>query len=188
MGMYTALSLGVEIRKDAPQIVIDVLNEMVGGREIDFVLPDHPLFKCNRWSFMLRCDSYYFDYQTHFSFEHDHISGTYFLSGVSNLKNYGGEITLFLDWLQPYIHQASAGFIGWTQYEEDDFPTLLMLKCVGDGKELIRVNPFDLLKLVMNAEDLIEELMPGVKDCAIDIGALNDFLIAASATRKELWI
>lgn len=130
MGMYTALSLGVQLKKDIPQHVIDVLRYMVGDYDLfdELVLhPDHKFFnQCSRWQMLLRCDSYYFDYQTGWTFEFDNISQTYFLSGVSNLKNYDNEIKLFVDWLSPYIHPSTCGFIGWTMYEEQWAPDLIM--------------------------------------------------------------
>ena len=129
MGMYTALSLGIELKRDVPQHVIDVLRYMVGDFDDGYTLtshPDHPFFDCARWHFLLRCDSYYFDWQTHWSFEKDHINEQYYLSGVSNLKNYNNEIVQFMSWIRPYIDDSAQGFIGWTQYEEQLAPDLII--------------------------------------------------------------
>ena len=123
MGMYTALSLGVEFKKGTPGPVIRTIRQMM-GQQIPFeAWPEGALFRCGRAQWMLRCDSYYFDYQTHFSFEKDGISKSWYLSGVCNLKNYNDEIELFLKWILP--HLETTGFIGWKMYEEDDEPTLL---------------------------------------------------------------
>lgn len=142
MGMYTAISLGVNLRKDTPDSVIRVLEYMTGQVEdgrpagmyhvsaagdairalVDKV-PDHPLFDTDRWGIMLRCGSYYFDYQTGWELRKDNFAG-YFLSGVSNLKNYSSEIDKFLDWLCPYINDDNV-WIGWKMYEEDVSPTLI---------------------------------------------------------------
>ena len=128
MGMYTALSLGVQFHRDTPRDVIDTIEYMVNGRRE--MAADkyaaralHPLFSTPRWTALLRCDSYYFDYQTHFDFIFDPIAECWFLSGVSNIKNYSNEINLFLDWIQPHIE--SYGYIGWKMYEEDVAPTPL---------------------------------------------------------------
>lgn len=124
MGMYTALSLGVELNPKGTDL-IDILRYMTG--QSDTCPPvdrDAPIFSTPRWEFMLRCDSYYFDYQTHFEVVEDSIvRPRFFLSGVSNLKNYDDEINKFLMFLRPHIE--SYGFIGWTLYEEDEEPPIL---------------------------------------------------------------
>ena len=99
--MYTAISLGVELNIKQNSPVAKLLSYMTSGcdtapdltedekEEADFY---HHFFSTDRWHWMLNCDSYYFDYQTGFTFTWDHISANYYLSGVSNLKNYSGEI------------------------------------------------------------------------------------------------
>lgn len=138
MGMYTALSLGVELNRELlrkmnhsvePCCPADVLEYLVTGRRERAAHAYasqslHPLFSSDRWPVLLRCDSYYFDYQTRWDFKYDSIAKHYFLSGVSNLKNYNNEIGKFLDWLKPFI--ITEGWIGWTMYEEDGLPTMLM--------------------------------------------------------------
>ena len=46
----------------------------------------------------------------------------------SDLKNYGGEIAKFLDWVDPYVDELPGKCIGWTWYEEEDQPTLIFKK------------------------------------------------------------
>lgn len=142
MGMYTALSLGIELKDGTPKEVIDIIRFMVDGptdeqmpSELHHVtaaqqfappLPDHELFRCDRWTMLFRCDSYYFDWETGWKLTQDDLyedRPKFFLTGVSNLKNYDGEIRKFLAWIQPYID--TDGFIGWTMYEEDPAPTLI---------------------------------------------------------------
>ena len=126
MGMYTALSLGVQFRRDTPADVIDTIEYMVTGRR-ERAADEyssralHPFFSTDRWPALLRCDSYYFDWQTDYHFGPD--QGRYYLTGVSNLKNYSNEINLFLDWIEP--HLDTHGYLGWKMYEEDVAPTLL---------------------------------------------------------------
>ena len=146
MGMYTALSLGVELNIEQGSEVAQLLNYMVNGTEpekkdINWLASQHAgdtdLFECDRWAILLRCDSYYFDFQTHFELRWDDISNSYYLSGVSNLKNYSGEIKKFLDWLNPYIDPSVCGFIGWTMYEEDFAPELIMREHVSGQEEKV---------------------------------------------------
>jgi len=150
MGTYTEISLGVELKKDAPQYVIDVLNQMVNGHEPITSHPDHKFFnQCDRWQYLFRMDSYYFSWQTHWSFEKDHISGTYYLSGVSNLKNYSNEISHFMSWINPFLHNSCAGVIGWTQYEEQMSPDLIARRCFDSASE-------DYVITFVRTEDLVE--------------------------------
>lgn len=133
MGMYTALSLGIELKKDAPVTVIRTIERMLGHNPILTEPPDHPLFKRERATWMLTCDSFYFDWQTGWRFELNEISESWYLSGVCNLKNYNDEIDLFLDWITPYIE--TTGYIGWKMYEEDELPTILSMRNDNGKKE-----------------------------------------------------
>lgn len=123
MGMYTALSLGVEFEKDTSYQIIRTIRRML-GHDIPFeAWPEEKLFEHMRAEWMLRCGSYYFSWQTHWDFRKDDVTKTWFLSGVCNLKNYGQEIELFLNWIMPHLN--TRGYIGWMMYEDDDDPTLL---------------------------------------------------------------
>lgn len=124
--MYTELVLGVDLVRDTPKEVIDILEFMISGEFEDPkpIVPDHPLFKTDRWRTMLQSDSYYFG-----EFGNSLIDAprfkedVYKLSIRSNLKNYDSEIELFLNWLSPYIE--THGFIGYMRYEEYDNPWLI---------------------------------------------------------------
>lgn len=129
MGMYTALSLGIELEPTTPKDVITILKGMTDHEKLEeaqilAAYNNHPLFGHTRWHFMLRCDSYYFDWATGFHLGYDDMTGRWNLTGASNLKNYSNEINLFLDWLQP--HMNTGGYIGWKMYEQDNLPTLLV--------------------------------------------------------------
>lgn len=196
MGMYTALSLGVEL--DIPQNgqVAELLRYMTGDLDElpklalvdhDEANQSHPFFSCSRWNFMMRCDSYYFDWDTRFTLRWDPIANNYFLCGVSNLKNYGDEINQFLDWLRPFIHRSVAGYIGWTMYEEDEFPTILMLKCKKDGdRELVKLHVGELIRMIENGDSLLNQLMPGVGNCVVNVAQLNAQFMATDKLKKEL--
>ena len=79
--------------------------------------------KCDRWSMVACCDSYYFDGSTNSKMVFDNISKTWKINIRANLKNYDSEIEEFLDWLEPYIR--TEGFIGYMRYEEWEDPTLI---------------------------------------------------------------
>lgn len=123
MGMYTALHLAIELRSDTPRDVIEILRFMTGDIEEPPVTPEHPLFQTSRWHVMLRCDSYYFPAQTGYALIVD--DDTYYLTVLSNFKNYCGEITKFADWISPYITPCAPRWIGYSWYEEDDEPRSL---------------------------------------------------------------
>jgi len=198
MGMYTALSLGVELNITRDSQVAKLLSYMVGDAEeapklalldYDEANQSHPFFSCSRWNFMLRCDSYYFDWDTRFVLRWDTIAESYFLTGVCNLKNYSGEIQQFLDWLNPYIHDSSQGFIGWTMYEEDWMPTILMrrrLKKDANAPDIIPLYVEHLFSLAVQADELVEQLVDCVGDCVIDRGELNNFLIGIGKYKRTL--
>lgn len=66
MGMYTEFHYNVELIQQTPPSILEVLQYMVGDREeLPPALPNHELFLCSRWEYMLRCGSYYFAAQTH---------------------------------------------------------------------------------------------------------------------------
>ena len=126
MGMYTEFHFNSRLRVDVPQDVIAILEYMLGGGEKP-APPNHPLFATDRWDFMLRSDSYYFDADTHSTLRFDDISRAYFLCIRCNLKNYTGEIQAFLSWITPYLDGSDGNFLGFSRFEEVDTPTLIYL-------------------------------------------------------------
>lgn len=126
MGMYTEFVLGVDLVRETPKEVIDILDFMITNDLDDNepILPDHPLFNTERWRYMLQSDSYYFGGFSNSLIDAPRfIEDVYKLSIRSNLKNYDSEIELFLNWLNPYIE--TRGFIGYMRYEEFDDPWLI---------------------------------------------------------------
>jgi len=127
MGMYTEFHFNVNLNKDVPQEVVDVLAYMV--RE-DYTTPrpptpEHKLFKTHRWEVMLLMDSYYFAADTYSTLRSDDIGGDLYLCIRCNLKNYDQEIELFVDWIRPYIHAEEGDFLGFSRYEESEDPELI---------------------------------------------------------------
>lgn len=125
MGMYTELHFNAELKRDVPEPVLAALRHMVGDEEAEpAMLPDHPLFRTERWPHMLQCDSYYFPADTHSTLRLDDIATAWYLCVRSNLKNYDGEIGKFLDWVLPYV-SANTECLGYYRYEDTDDPTLI---------------------------------------------------------------
>ena len=86
MGMYTELNIGVNLTPPTPDSVIEVLNYMLGNKEDVVEVPDHPLFQTERWRYMLRSGSYYFDGRTDSSMARNSITKEYELNVRCNLK------------------------------------------------------------------------------------------------------
>jgi len=123
MGMYTELNIGVELKKDTPDQIIKILDYMVKG-EGEYTKTDHNMFNTSRWDWMLRSGgSYYFDGKPQLSWHKDEITGSYFLSVRTNIKNYSSELEEFLDFIVPYID--TVGYLGTYRYEENENPTLV---------------------------------------------------------------
>ena len=128
MGMYTELHFNAELKQDTPEEVIAILDGMVSAKEhTSGTLPSHPLFDTPRWEYMLRCDSYYFDADTHSTLRYDDITKSYYLCIRCNLKNYDGEIEKFIDWIKPYCDKYPGDFLGFYRYEETETPTLVYM-------------------------------------------------------------
>lgn len=125
MGMYTELHFNVRLKPDVPTPVLEVLNYMIGTDEFQPLIPDHPLFSAPRWAIMLRCDSYYFDADTHSTLRYDDIGRQHSLCIRTNFKNYDGEIEKFIDWIRPYLDKDKGDFLGFYRYEETEEPTLI---------------------------------------------------------------
>lgn len=132
MGMYTELHFNSELRESIPASTLNILKYMVDGEcesIMTELIPCHPLFNTERWRFMLNCDSYYFDADTHSTLRFDEVSKTFYLCIRTNLKNYDNEIEHFIDWIMPYLNKHEDGkFLGFYRYEEHNEPTLIYYK------------------------------------------------------------
>lgn len=133
--MYTEFAVHIELLKDTPEYVIDILKYMVdsegevsrieANQIIGAEFTDEELFKCSRWEWLFIMDSYYFASETKYVLKFDKITSTWFLSGISNLKNYDDEIKKFLSWIEPYVRRRY-GTYGHYRYEENLYPTLIV--------------------------------------------------------------
>ena len=125
MGMYTELIFGVELKKDTPKEVIKTLQIMIDG-DIDIIKDE----KIAEFSHLFRVASYYFGVSSPVNkMWFDEISQAWIISTRSNIKNYGGEIEAFLDWIKPFVDSGSGypGFYAIVTHEESREPTIYYL-------------------------------------------------------------
>jgi hypothetical protein len=126
MGMYTEFHFNSELKEQTPKEVINILMYMVGDLDTKPEdIPNDDLFETARWEYMLQCDSYYFDADTHSTLRWDEIGKSYYLNIRCNLKNYDSEIEKFIKWTSPYLNKYKGEFLGFYRYEEDEEPTLV---------------------------------------------------------------
>lgn len=129
MGMYTELYISASLKSDAPDKVKEIIRLLFDGdneHETDETdLPDHEFFDLHRWRMIGRCSSYYFSPFALSKIHEDDINGKIYFTSRSDLKNYGGEIGHFLNWIMPYLAESKGEHIGHYRYEEDEQPTLI---------------------------------------------------------------
>ena len=126
--MNTELHFNCKLKKDLPKIVIETLQYMIDYKNKPKKLPEHELFKCESWTMLFTCDSYYFDADTYSTLRFDEISNAYYLCIRANLKNYDREIEKFIDWIMPYLNVYEGKFLGFYRYEESEQPTLIYVR------------------------------------------------------------
>lgn len=128
MSMYTEFHFNVELKEHTPQNTLGILGYMpdpwrTGAPDI----PEHSLFKTERWPQVLCGDSAYFPMEQRSELTIDE-DGVISLSVRSNLKNYDNEIEKFLDWISPYVDTLFDEMVGYFRYEENEHPTLIYTK------------------------------------------------------------
>lgn len=126
MGMYTEIYVNVDLKRDTPEDTIRVLKAMCGmlpNQECAEVLVDYP----DRWGDLFYSGSYYTPNTYCHSLTFDDISNKWSLLGKGDIKNYGGEIKEFFEWIIPYVDGYPGEFIGYSRYEEELQPTLIFL-------------------------------------------------------------
>lgn len=125
--MYTELILGADLKKDTPPEVIETLKYILG--EIEEKPTNFPLSE-GRCEWLLRGASCSFGVSSPVSkLWFDEVIGYWIISSRSNIKNYGGEIEEFLEWLKPYISSGSGNrnFYAITIYEDSEIPQIYYL-------------------------------------------------------------
>lgn len=127
MGMYTELVLKCQINGGAPKEVMDVIQYMFAGADKPVKLPKHEFFTLPCWdSIGNSCSFYHHPSVVNNCPKFDYSEEQYIFSR-SDIKNYSGEIQEFLDWIKPYISAMEGQCIGWTWYEEELQPTLIIV-------------------------------------------------------------
>lgn len=128
MGMYTELVLKCTIKENAPQNVKDVIRHLFAGEDKPELLPDHEFFNLPRWKMIGSCASHYHHPEAVNSAPIYDYTDTIHIFSRSDLKNYNGEIDSFVNWITPYIYGFGDTCIGWQWYEEEEKPTLIIIK------------------------------------------------------------
>lgn len=133
MGMYTKVNLIIPIKNETEKSVKDILIAMFDGLDVEEMetkqlkIPKHKLFEDGRrvW-FPASGGSYYFTGTVNSKIKYTSDAGDnqMVLHIDTDFKNYDDEIKLFLDWIYPYIDGETHRFLGYSQYEEDENPTL----------------------------------------------------------------
>jgi hypothetical protein len=126
MGDYTEIFFRSDLRRDVPEDVVNALMCLVGDIDEDTALsahplPDHEFFAKRRWSMVGRGGSAYFPVTAN-RLTQDEYDGTWSIFILANLKNYGGEIESFFDWIEPYCGESQGQFFGYELYEGNDVP------------------------------------------------------------------
>ena len=124
MGMYTETYVNVDLKEQTPSDVISALKAICGG---DF---DNPLLATfpPRWSLLFGNGSYYTPLTCVGKLTFDEIRGAWSLIGKGDIKNYGGEIEQFFEWIDPWVDAKEGEFIGYHRHEENLLPTLVTKK------------------------------------------------------------
>ena len=122
MGMYTEIYVNVDLVKTCPDHAVNVLKAMCGeGDKSD--LDGTPVM----WAYLFNDGSYYTPNTQCKSLTWDENDGRYSLLGKGDIKNYGGEIEQFFEWLRPFVEGEEGDFIGYMRYDDDREPTLIYL-------------------------------------------------------------
>jgi hypothetical protein len=123
MGMYTEIYVNVDLKRETPDNVLQVLKAMCGQldrEQEEEALREFP----DRWC-MLFSDCSYYTPRTYCKYlQFDEISKQWSLLGKGDIKNYGQEIQKFFEWVMPWVDAFEGEFIGYSRYEESDKPTL----------------------------------------------------------------
>ena len=118
MGMYTEIYVNVDLKKETPKEVLDVLRAICEKNFNNENLKDKP----ERWSRLFNNGSYYVPSTECASLTYDEISNQWSLLGKGDIKNYEREIEKFFEFIKSWCKNV---FIGYYRYEEDRDPILV---------------------------------------------------------------
>jgi len=129
MGDYTRFKFTASLRIDTPSEVLQTLRALVDGTtEALLSVPQHALFRTERWDMLVRGGPSYFEHPE--APEMHTVDDSIRLSFHCALKNYGREIEAFCDWIGPYVADAAGTVIGEIETEDQKYdgskPVLLV--------------------------------------------------------------
>lgn len=121
MGMYTELIFGAHLKKDTPEHIIKIIQDLANGD------PDEvsPFYNSRN---VLLGNSGYFPVQ-HCIFKKDSELKIWSLNSRASIKNYSDEIEFFLEFIKPYISSGSGinDIYAYVLHEEDENPKIYSL-------------------------------------------------------------
>lgn len=128
--MYTEIYFSANLRKDISALALLAIKFMADPMANDYhapsELPDHSLFKTDRWKQLMTGHSYYLTGSSLQEFRWDEIGSFWALTFKADIKNYSDEIAKWLDFVEPLLYGTPCvEHLGHFRYEEDTTPTLL---------------------------------------------------------------
>lgn len=123
MGMYTEVFFRAELKKDAPEKLVDwfatTLNpEGKWGEMTPY--DDHALFYLPRWRSVFWSSSYSHPQGESKFHPSDGIRNACIVIH-SSLKDYSGETDAFVDWITPWLDHCEGDLLGYSLYEDSRF-------------------------------------------------------------------
>jgi hypothetical protein len=118
MGMYTEFYFRANL-KDGP--VTDWLERQITGEEwFETGFDDHEFFTLLRWSHVFTGGGAVYQESRQAVFRRKGSPFIYDnkLVVASSLKNYGGEIEAFIEWIGPHLDMPKGDFLGYSLYED----------------------------------------------------------------------
>ncbi|MDH6199216.1 hypothetical protein M2272_005884 [Mycobacterium frederiksbergense] len=119
MGMYTEFYFRANI-KDGP--VADWLERQIITREWfeNGGYDDHEFFTMPRWDHVFIGGGAVYQESRRALFRRPQTCGPYANQLVlsSSLKDYSGEVGLFVDWITPHLRMSNGDFLGYELYED----------------------------------------------------------------------
>lgn len=121
MGMYTDYALKFSIQKENKDfdLIMSVMDHMMGSKKVLVRTPDHPLFKTLRWDMMANSGR-------SFKKEDKHFGDVDFML-IGDFKNYEDEIAKFIDWITPHLCDDLTGY---SHYEGALFSTAYFVEAL----------------------------------------------------------
>ena len=117
--MYTDYVLRFSIETKDADVIVAVLDHMMGSKKVFTQTPDHPLFKTFRWDMMASSGR-------SFKTKDEHFGNVDFML-IGEFKNYDDEIAKFIDWITPYLCEDLTGY---SHYEGALFSTAYFVEAL----------------------------------------------------------